>query len=127
MRKSTILTFTIQGLFFILYGYASGLVADDEMMSMAFEEAAEHKWMCDYSRAANDVLYIRCDNLAGLMHDPLITDEAEQSVTKFIPVWRRPTNEDSAVRLVKAVLCDQSGQCEVQMKSLFRKGRLANR
>ena len=65
--------------------------------------------------------------MASLFIDPLIMDEAEDSSTQFIPIWRQPIDEASAVRLVEAVLCKQGYECKVQMKSLFSDDRLVNR
>lgn len=126
MRQSTKFISILYSLFFIAFGYASSLVAD-ESAYLGYKERDKNQWMCDYTTMANDVLYIRCDNLVSLMYDPLITDEAEQNGTQFIPIWRRPNNDGSAVKLVKAVLCDSESLCEVRMKSPFYLDRIANR
>ena len=126
MRKSKLSALIAHGLFVIFISYAGGVMAGDIGWGQE-ARTAEDKWLCDYTRAVSDVLYIRCDNLASLMHDPLITDEPEQSVTKFIPIWRRPSSDISAARLAKAVLCDQNTACDAQMKSLFSAERLVNR
>lgn len=126
MRKSKTIAVLLQALCFISCGFSAVAVADNGAF-VAQEKRAENQWMCGYTRAASDILYLRCDNFASLMHDPLITDEAEESVTKFIPIWRKPNNDESAARLATAILCHQSTSCEVNMNSLFYQGRIANR
>ncbi|RLW68572.1 MAG: hypothetical protein B6D71_13390 [gamma proteobacterium symbiont of Stewartia floridana] len=104
----------------LLMTTAFNAVASDHYHDVMSNSADQQKWVCDYSRGYDDVLYLRCDNLMSLYNDPLIMEgDYQDNSTKFIPIWRKSSNPQGAVKLVKAVLCNQDAQCSVQMKSLF--------
>lgn len=128
MRIPTKSQFILQGLALIMISLATNVMASDNFNKQTGNANNQKHWVCDYTRAQNDVLYLRCDDMASLLNDPLIMEEEYQdNSTKFIPIWRRPDNESSAVKLVEAVLCNQNIQCSVQLKSLFSSGRFVNR
>lgn len=110
----------IHGLVLLLMTTAFNAVASDHYHDVMSNGADQQKWVCDYSRGYDDVLYLRCDNLISLYNDPLIMEgDYQDNSTKFIPIWRKPSSPRGAVKLVKAVLCTQDASCSVEMKSLF--------
>ncbi|MEW8506558.1 MAG: hypothetical protein AB2598_07615 [Candidatus Thiodiazotropha sp.] len=127
MRKSTMSALVIQGLAVVLLSAASNILADDRFTDGMIGANIQQLWVCDYTRSADDVLYLRCDDMVSLFNDPLIMEDAPESSTKFIPIWRRSNNEQSAVRLAESVLCNGMDHCSAEMKSLFSPGRFAIR
>ncbi|MET0010316.1 MAG: hypothetical protein ABW124_15470 [Candidatus Thiodiazotropha sp. 6PLUC9] len=103
-------------------------MASDQYHNPIFDDADQQRWICDYASGHNDVLYIRCENLTSIYNDPLIMEgDYQDSSTKLIPIWRKPSSRVGAERLVKAVICDQKSQCSVEMKSLFDARRIVYR
>lgn len=118
----------IHGLILIIFSLTTNLMASDSFNKLSVNSSDRQQWVCDYSRAHNDVLYLRCDDLTSIVNDPLIVaGEYRESSTKYIPVWRRPDNENSAIKLVESVLCHQKYKCSVHLKSTFSSGLIVNR
>lgn len=128
MRVRAKSTLIMHGLMLIIFSFSMNLMASDPFNELSANHSNRQQWVCDYSRAHNDVLYLRCDDLAHVLNDSLIVEgENQESSTKYIPIWRRPDNESSAIKLVESVLCHQKIQCSVQLKSMFSPRLVVNR
>ncbi|MCU7842486.1 MAG: hypothetical protein KZQ93_01455 [Candidatus Thiodiazotropha sp. (ex Monitilora ramsayi)] len=89
---------------------------------------SRNQWVCDYSQGRNNVLYLRCDDLAGMLNDHLtLSDAFQHDTTKLIPIWQRPDNDDRAIYLARIVLCNQSTECRVEMRSAWNPNQIAFR
>ena len=127
MRRSMKSAFIIQILVAIQLGAAANLSADEYDAHVSQALSDQKQWVCDYTRAANDVLYLRCEDKLSLFEDPLIMEEKSESTTQYIPIWRKPNDQRSAIKLAESVLCSQVDHCGVEMKSLFTPARYAHR
>ncbi|WP_316364426.1 hypothetical protein [Candidatus Thiodiazotropha sp. CDECU1] len=118
----------LHGLAVLLFTMAFNAMASDQYLTAVSTGENQKQWVCDYARAHDNVLYLRCEDLASLYNDPLIMEgDYEENSTKLIPIWRRPSSNEGAVALVKAVICDQKTECSVQMKSLSDARRIVQR
>ncbi len=118
----------IHGLTLIMFCLGTSLMADDSFNNLPGNSTDRQQWVCDYSRARNDVLYLHCVDLANVVNDPLIMEsEYRDNSIKYIPIWRRPDNENSAIKLVESVLCHQNFKCSVQLKSMYSSELIVNR
>ena len=114
MRRLTKSAFIVLGLAVVLASAVTNLVADENYADAMLDLNRKKQWVCEYIRAANDVLYLKCDDLARLLDDPLIMEDDQEDATKYMPIWRRPENDQSAIRLVESVLCNQRNLCSVK-------------
>lgn len=123
MRATTFTKLILQGLALVLLNaFAPSAPAQGPAFQSAYQMDArdgEHKkWLCQYSREPDGVLYMRCDDLASLMYDDLTLEgEAQPSPTQYIPVWSTPKTEGKAVELAEMMLCGQQPLCSVEMAS----------
>lgn len=127
MRSPTKSALIIQILAAFQLGMAANLLAADDTVQVSQGMSEQKHWICDYMRARNDVLYLRCEDRLSLLEDPLIMDEAEGSATQYIPIWSSPSDNRSAIRLIKSVLCNRGDNCHVEMRSLLGSNEYANR
>jgi hypothetical protein len=127
MRIPTKSALIIQVLAAVQIGVSANLFSAEKDLQVTHNMSDQKQWVCDYTRAANDVLYLRCEDKLSLLEDPLIMQENEKSATQYIPIWRRPSNDRSAIKLVESVLCNQDSHCSVGMRSLPEPARYANR
>jgi hypothetical protein len=127
MRSPIKSALIIQILAAVQLGAAANLLAAEDYAHLSQGMSDQKQWVCDYTRAANDVLYLRCEDRLSLLQDPLIMEDSEGSDIQYIPIWRKPNDDRSAIRLIESVLCNQVGDCSVEMKSMSRTNRYANR
>lgn len=78
-------------------------------------DAGQQKWVCEYMRAPDGVLYMYCEDLVSLMYDePPPDDAARPSGAKYFPLWGTPKSDRNAVQLAEIILCGK-GQCSVEL------------
>ncbi|NTV88259.1 MAG: hypothetical protein HGA21_16140 [Burkholderiaceae bacterium] len=123
MRATTFTKLILQSLTLVLlYTLAPIARAQGPAYQMAYPMDArggEHKkWVCQYTREPDGVLYMRCDDLASLMYDGLTMDgDVQPSPTQYIPVWSNPKSESKAIELAQMMLCNRPVLCSVEMAS----------
>lgn len=78
-------------------------------------DAGQQKWVCEYMRAPDGVLYMYCEDLVSLMYDEQPPDGAARTTgAKYFPLWSTPKSDRNAVELAEIILCGK-GQCSVEL------------
>lgn len=118
---------TLQGLVLILLGALSaGVSAQESAMHVNLPWGASHqlaprdveqkKWVCEYMRAPDGVLYMYCEDLVSLLYDELSPEEEAQAASaKYFPLWSTPKSDRNAVELAELLLCGKQGRCSVEL------------
>lgn len=123
-KHNTILTAIVM----MIACLTTNVMADSFSNPSLIRQDSRNQWVCDYTQGRHNVLYLRCDDLAGMLNDHLtLSDAFQQDTTKMIPIWRRPDNDARAINLAKIVLCDQATECSVEMKTFWTLNRLSRR
>ncbi|MDP1648137.1 MAG: hypothetical protein Q8M01_08045 [Rubrivivax sp.] len=104
----------------VLLGLAAAALAQPAGWRPVLDEArradAHRHWLCDYSREADGVLYLRCDDLARLLDDgPAADGPSATGGTVYVPVWSQPKSAAAAADLAQRVLCHAGDLCSVAM------------
>lgn len=106
----------------------AGAQAPDYRPVVAMDDRTDihRSWVCAYVRESDDVLYLRCDDLARLLDDSAARDSAGRAgPTQYIPVWTRPRSAAAAADLARRVLCDEAELCQVEMAAAAGRQRVA--